>query len=48
MPVREEMLACPIEREITPARKALFYLSIGASIGVCMFFFFAAWLALFG
>ena len=45
---REETVFCPYEQPMSRRRKAALYLTVGAAIGVCMFIFFVAWLALFG
>ena len=45
---REEAFVCPLEEELSPGRKALLYLAMGAGIVVCIFFFWAACTALLG
>ena len=43
-----EEAVCPLERPLPPRRKALLFLSVGLAGAFCVFFFFAAWLALVG
>ena len=45
--ITEEAIVCPLERPMSPRRKAALYLAVGSAIGVCIFFFFIAWVALF-
>lgn len=46
--MESEEAACPLERPLPPGRKAMLYLTVGLSIAFCVFFFIAAWIALFG
>ena len=43
-----EEAVCPLERPLPPGRKALLYIAVGLAGALCVFFFFAAWLALSG
>jgi hypothetical protein len=43
-----EEAVCELRKPLTPGRKALLYVSVGLGGALCVFFFFAAWLALTG
>ena len=46
--MNSEEAVCPLERPVPPARKGMLYVAIGSAVALCMFFFFVAWVALFG